>query len=295
MEQIIILVGFLGAGKTTFLKNLARDLIKEDFAPNIILNDYENAKLDAHWFKEELGLGINALTGSCVCCSGLGQLRALLNGRVEREKPITLIESNGTTDAVDLMGHLSIGISEEYAAPIQISIVNAKTWLTDKRTAELEANQVQVSSIIALTHEDLCDEARINEVKEELKRLNPYADIVFAKDFQTESIVDLKQIENTELKKSEHHHGHWSSMSIDIPDYIEREKLEELLSKIPDNVIRIKGCTRINKEVTTMVYFERFVDGSIEMRPFPGTPAFGAKLIAIGPKIDKQELSFFCR
>ena len=41
MEPIIVLVGFLGAGKTTVLKHLIKKLLKESWDPFVILNDYE--------------------------------------------------------------------------------------------------------------------------------------------------------------------------------------------------------------------------------------------------------------
>ena len=57
MEPIIVIVGFLGAGKTTLLKKLAEDTVKKNWQPYILLNDYENASLDAQQFMDLVGLG----------------------------------------------------------------------------------------------------------------------------------------------------------------------------------------------------------------------------------------------
>ena len=67
MEPIIVLVGFLGAGKTTLLKSLVKDCVESHFNPLVILNDYENAEIDAQQFLDFLPEDkINALSGSCI-------------------------------------------------------------------------------------------------------------------------------------------------------------------------------------------------------------------------------------
>ena len=52
MEAIIVIVGFLGAGKTTLLKRLTKEYFEKDWKPFIILNDYQNAKMDSQQFLE---------------------------------------------------------------------------------------------------------------------------------------------------------------------------------------------------------------------------------------------------
>ena len=47
MEPIIAIVGFLGAGKTTLLQHLIDNFSKDGWNPFVVLNDYENAYLDA--------------------------------------------------------------------------------------------------------------------------------------------------------------------------------------------------------------------------------------------------------
>jgi G3E family GTPase len=76
MEALIVIVGFLGAGKTTFLKRIVEEYLSQNWSPYIILNDYENASLDAQDFLQYLKPNqINALSGSCICCSGINELR----------------------------------------------------------------------------------------------------------------------------------------------------------------------------------------------------------------------------
>ncbi len=43
MTPLVVIVGFLGSGKTTFLKSLLPELKSQRVAPRVIINDYQNA------------------------------------------------------------------------------------------------------------------------------------------------------------------------------------------------------------------------------------------------------------
>ena len=175
MEAIITIVGFLGAGKTTLLNQLASKYLALDWNPFIILNDYENANMDVQQFLKQLGSKeIVALSGSCICCSGIDQLRNYINLIPPRDKGITLIEANGTSDASSLMGFLGVGLAERFLPPIQISVVDVKNWQKRGEHNALEANQIQVSSLIVLSHLENASEARQEEVMNHIKSLNPF-------------------------------------------------------------------------------------------------------------------------
>jgi len=56
MEAIITIVGFLGAGKTTVLKYLLDRYSNEGWRSFVILNDYENATIDAQQLTDKIEL-----------------------------------------------------------------------------------------------------------------------------------------------------------------------------------------------------------------------------------------------
>ena len=155
MEAIIVVVGFLGAGKTTLLKQLIKKANDIAWQPFVILNDYENAQLDAKQLTTtDQPDWIKSVSGSCICCSGIAQLRDYVNRVPERNEGITLIEANGTSDACALMGFLGVGIDKRFLPPVQISVVDVQNWQQRGEHNALEANQIQVSSLIVLSHLD---------------------------------------------------------------------------------------------------------------------------------------------
>lgn len=289
MEAIVVIVGFLGAGKTTLLKNLVDDATARDWQPFVVLNDYESADLDIAQLSEKLDAKwLKALSGSCICCSGISELRDSVNRIPERKNGITFIEANGTTDACSLMGFLGVGINERFLPPIQISVVDVNNWQQRDLYNELEANQIQVSSILVLTHEDKVDESRLNNVKVALQQLNPSAHIMSMAELDLTQLPEVAPSNNI-ATKLDHHKAHWASSSIDLPPLPDYQCIKDICEALPPSILRIKGCTTIANQPSYM-YFERCPDGEIYVRPYRGKPDTGAKLLTIGPGSDKPLL-----
>ena len=289
MEAIITIVGFLGAGKTTLLKYLIESYASNGWSPFVILNDYENANMDTQQFSKKLGVNnIKPLSGSCICCSGIVELRNTVNRIPKREKGVTLIEANGTSDACSLMEFLGVGMSERFLPPVQISVVDVKNWQKRGEHNELEANQIQVSSLLVLTHLENTTEIRKNKVIEELKKVNPIAKIVTMESLDFLLLPELLPTENT-AEKLDHKKAHWSSCSIDLPVLPNEKAIHAICNAIPKSILRVKGCTIIGQD-KKYTYFERNPDGEVFIRPFNGEPITGPKLLTIGPGSEPKVL-----
>ncbi|CAZ98505.1 GTP-binding protein [Zobellia galactanivorans] len=282
MEAIITVVGFLGAGKTTLLKHLVENFSNNGWYSFVILNDYENANMDAQQFAKLIELNsIKPLSGSCICCSGIVDLRNTVNRIPERKNGITLIEANGTSDACSLMEFLGVGLNDRFLPPIQISVVDIKNWQKRGEHNELEANQIQVSSLLVLTHLKNVSENRKAQVINELKKLNPLAKVVSMDSLDVLLLPELLPSKNT-AQKFDHQKAHWASCSVDLPDLPNAMCIHSICSALPKSILRVKGCTKIG-DATDFTYFERIPNGEVHIRPFNGIPITGSKLLSIGP------------
>ena len=282
MEAIITVVGFLGSGKTTLLRHLINNYASKGYSPFVVLNDYENANLDAQQFLDQLdSKQVRALSGSCICCSGINELREFINRIPQRTKGITLIEANGTSDACSLMSFLGVGLNERFLPPIQISVVDVKNWQTRDENNDLEVNQIQVSSLIVLTHIENVSEERKNFVIKELNKFNPTAEILMMNEIDVTLLPKLLPSKN-KFQKFDHLKAHWSSCSIDLPNLPHTSYIYDICNALPKTIVRIKGCTQIGDK-KEFVYFERTPNGKVSIRPFNGVPITGSKLLTIGP------------
>ena len=282
MEAIITVVGFLGSGKTTLLRHLINSYVNKGYNPFVVLNDYENANLEAQQFLDQLdSKQVRALSGSCICCSGINELREFVNRIPQRANGITLIEANGTSDACSLMSFLGVGLNERFLPPIQISVVDVKNWQTRDDNNDLEVNQIQVSSLIVLTHIENISEQRKNFVIKELNKFNPTAEILNMNEIDVTLLPKLLPSKN-KFQKFDHLKAHWSSCSIDLPNLPHTSYIYDICNALPKTILRVKGCTQIGDK-KEFVYFERTPNGKVSIRPFNGVPITGSKLLTIGP------------
>ena len=282
MEAIITIVGFLGSGKTTLLRHLVTSYTGLGWQPFVILNDYENANLDALQFSDAIApRWLKALTGSCICCTGIHELRDYVNGVPKRDNGITLIEANGTSDACALMEFLGVGLKERFLPPVQLTVVDVNNWQKRGEHNDLEVNQVLVASLIVLAHIEKVTVQRQNEVVQALKILNPYAEILT---LQTIDVTLLSKLVPSQNKgvQFDHQKAHWASCSCDLPSLPDVKCITYICELLPKSILRVKGCTQIEGEEGYM-YFERTPDGNIFSRPFNGLPITGPKLLTIGP------------
>ena len=282
MERIVAIVGFLGAGKTTLLKHLAATLITEAWRPYVILNDYVDAELDAQRIYDSIQPSrVTALSGSCICCDGIHELRRCVNSVPPRKRGITLIEANGTSDASLLMGFLGVGLASHFLPPVQVSAVDAKNWQKRGVHNALEAEQVKVSSLILQTHLDGVTRERVTEVSDSLRRTNPQAKIVTKAELKAVIDSGLEPVACA-ASNLEHSTTHWSSCSVDLPELPNAECIKAICDLIPPEVLRIKGCTKVGSD-NSYTYFERCPDGEVYVRFYPGVPVTGSKLLTVGP------------
>ncbi|WP_158978531.1 GTP-binding protein [Cellulophaga sp. L1A9] len=282
MEAIITVVGFLGAGKTTLLRFLIDSFIEQGFNPYVILNDYENANLDAQQLTKQMASNaIKPLSGSCICCSGIMELRNTVNRIPDRKNGITLIEANGTSDACSLMEFLGVGLHDRFLPPIQISVVDVKNWQKRGAHNELEANQIQISSLLVLSHLEQVSENRKAEVIQQLKIWNPTAKVIPMQQLDVLLLPELGPSLNS-AQKLDHQKAHWASCAVDLPNLPHSKAIDGICAALPKSLLRVKGCTIISDDAH-YTYFERTPDGEVHIRPFNGVPITGSKLLTIGP------------
>lgn len=101
MAVIDLVTGFLGAGKTTFIRRYVQWLKGKGLRFAIIENEFGQAGIDAALLQEE-GASIREISGGCVCCTlklGLHDLLLELSDAVER----IILEPSGLFNGADFL------------------------------------------------------------------------------------------------------------------------------------------------------------------------------------------------
>jgi G3E family GTPase len=171
----VILAGFLGAGKTHFLRALVPALRERGVRARVILNDLERAAVDAAALRD-LQVELAPITGGCLCCETQDDLVAALGAIGGEPHDAIVLEANGTTDTALLLETLAVAPGLEHlASPIQVTTVDATRYGLRGWMNAIEREQAMTSSHMRISKVDLVDAARTHAVRTELTDLVPAA------------------------------------------------------------------------------------------------------------------------
>ena len=94
MTKIDIISGFLGAGKTTFIKKLLKEAFEGEQVV-LIENEFGEIGIDGGFLKEA-GIEIKEMNSGCICCSLVGDFEKSLKEVIDTYHPDRiLIEPSG--------------------------------------------------------------------------------------------------------------------------------------------------------------------------------------------------------
>jgi G3E family GTPase len=178
---LVLLTGFLGAGKTTALNCL---LASEDFSETaVLINEAGEVGLD-HMLVEHAPDSVVMLSGGCVCCRTRGSLvpalAALLRKqRDERLSPFKriVVETSGLTDPSALLEELAADVffSRNFSLAGVVTMIDARAFeatIGDHAEARM---QVALADRLLLTKTDLTSADQVANVKRTLSAINPHA------------------------------------------------------------------------------------------------------------------------
>ncbi len=269
---LYLITGFLGSGKTSFLKYFLQQNEGERGKLAVIQNEFSPVSIDG---KEIQQMGdyriLEVNNGSVFCVCLLGSFVKSLAAFIEDVKPDGLImEASGMSDPISIGQILQAESLKEkvYLAHVW-SVVDARNF---SRTAFLRnriLRQLRIADTIIINKTDLAGEGT-GTVIDEVKRINPFARIVPAVYAQV-NIQDLKKALNLfpapagEEKQSTR--PDLESVVIKTSREIDLEKLNAFTGKIKDQNIRCKGYVKIRGG--QFVFLQGVYD-EFSVRPAPG-------------------------
>ena len=256
-RPLVILAGFLGAGKTTFLRALVSDLVRRGLRPRIILNDLENAGVDGATLRD-LEAELAPVSGGCLCCETQDALIEALRAEAASPYDVVLLETNGTTDTGVLLELLSEAPGLDHLAPpLQLTLVDAAKFGRRGWMDTIEKEQLRTSSHLKVSKEDLVTPARFDEVHRAVQSIAPaagFAEAADVADVIATTLEDQRGAAPTPVKtRAERPHSvigkgprphlphTFLSCQIEIPFPIDPAAMEAFLAHLPEQVLRAKG------------------------------------------------------
>ena len=284
---VTILTGFLGAGKTTLIRNLILKNKSKKLA--VIINEFGDLGVDGEIVKqcsdetcpEE---NILELANGCICCTVaddfIPTMKSLLEGRYLPEH--ILIETSGLAlpkpllkafEWPEIRSRLTVdsvlAIVDAEAVVNGIFAPQMSTELEEKQNqtyvehetplSEVFEDQINCSDVVLLTKPDLVEnisDAR-NIIIKEMERNVPIlevqngdigADVILGVNAAAETDLDNRRSHHDGF--DDHEHDDFDTFSISVPKILDIEKFKIVLETLirKNDILRIKGFLRVESK-----------------------------------------------
>ena len=176
---VLLVTGFLGAGKTTVLNHLLAHAGGRRIAA--VVNDFGAINIDAALIAGATD-GVVSLANGCICCSLEGDLLRTLAAILRREpRPEAIvIETSGVADPADIVRNLMDPVIwREAPLEVVLCVVDATTPAAALDDPLLRS-QIRSADVVALSRVDLADDAVRGRTRDAVAALKPAAVIVDA-------------------------------------------------------------------------------------------------------------------
>ena len=162
MTKIDIISGFLGAGKTTFIKKMLEEVFSGEKVV-LVENEYGEVGIDGGFLKDA-GIEIKELNSGCICCSLVGDFNRSLNEVIETYHPDRiLIEPSGVGKLSDVMSSVK-DMEKDHDVKLNalVTVVNAmKASKQMKAFGEFFNNQIANATTIVLSRTQNAKEEKL--------------------------------------------------------------------------------------------------------------------------------------
>ena len=217
MAKVTIISGFLGAGKTTFIKKLLEQVYAGQKVV-LIENEFGEIGIDGGFLKDA-GIQITEMNSGCICCSLVGDFgKALIKVSKEYAPDRIIIEPSGVGKLSDVVAAVE-KVKDEAGLELDcfLTVADAtKAKMYMKNFGEFYNDQIEHASTIVLSRTQNMDAAKLEASVALIRDKNAEAAIITTpwdelNGEQIVSALEKKSLMDELLKEAlehsaEHHH-----------------------------------------------------------------------------------------
>ncbi len=176
---IILIAGFLGSGKTTFIRQLAQYLVNQHGKAVIIENEAGEVGIDDQFLARE-GFQVKEVMGGCICCSLTADLTLAVNSiEAEFHPDWLVIETTGLAKPAKVIGTLTSygqGIDRIYT----VIIVDAGRWpeLMEIMPQLISAQVSEADLVVVNKIDEIGPDGDLARVLAEIGEINGRAQVI---------------------------------------------------------------------------------------------------------------------
>ncbi len=215
MTKIDIISGFLGAGKTTFIKKMLEEVFKDEKVV-LVENEYGEVGIDGGFLKDA-GIEIREINSGCICCTLIGDFSRSLNEVIETYHPDRIIiEPSGVGKLSDVLTSVK-RMEETHDVKVNALVAVANVLKTSKQMrafGEFFRNQIENAATIVLSRTQSATPEQLEKCVKDIQEANPKAAIITTPWDQITGEQILKAMEHQDdlkaelMKEAKHRHEH---------------------------------------------------------------------------------------
>ena len=179
MTKIDVISGFLGAGKTTFIKKLLEEAVAKEQVV-LIENEFGEIGIDGGFLKDS-GIEIREMNSGCICCSLVGDFGKSLEEVITTYHPQrVIIEPSGVGKLSDVMKAVrGVAVHLDVELNSSVTVVDVKKCkMYMKNFGEFFNNQIEYAGNIVLSRTDIADKDKVEAAVAMIREHNAEATII---------------------------------------------------------------------------------------------------------------------
>ena len=198
MIKVDIISGFLGAGKTTLIKKLYKNVFKNEKVV-LIKNEFVEIGIDSAFLKDS-GIEIKEINSGCICCSLVGDFSSSMKEVISKFNPERIIiEPSGVGKLSDIINAVN-KVEADLSLNIIATVVDGpKAKIYMKNFGEFFLNQVEAANTIVVSKVDKMSEEKLVDLVHLLKEKNEHANIITTaiEQFKDDSLLNILEEKNS--------------------------------------------------------------------------------------------------
>jgi G3E family GTPase len=321
---LVVVTGFLGAGKTTLVNRLLANRAARGATTGklgVIVNELGEVGIDGALLGSEATKQVE-LPGGCVCCVLGPELDQTLLDLVQTNPDLEAIvlETTGVAEPLPIAWALRREPVEHHVRlAAVVTLVDAANFRASQTVSVSVNSQVAYADVLLVTKEAIAGANETEAAIAVAQALSPRAIVRRGSTEEhaswLEQVLADPAIERVEIERSEashdslhghdpdhvhdetcrdadsHAHG-VDSTYLDVEARLDIEELEDQLAELPSNYVRIKGIVRGADGTWTVVHR---VGVRVSSEPFERKPDVmlgeNGRIVALGTNLSSEKLA----
>ena len=177
--KLLLVSGFLGSGKTTFIIQFAQAAVAREIKVAVLVNEIGEIGIDDQHMRR-LGLNVWEILGGCICCTLAGDLGNTLDQLVTEYKPdMVILEPSGAANLKSVDQSIAIYESKNLLKARKIAIVDPLRFsMLIQVLTPLITSQIQSAELVLINKKDVAASEDMEYARRKVADLNPEAKIL---------------------------------------------------------------------------------------------------------------------